>query len=307
MHGVFQLISLLIALNLLRSPQRPLISCCNLDTSSAPACSRPTAEFFMEIHFLDPQVYSRSLFLIFSVFTLIFLELILKSITKKIYMGHKPSEPLRFVKMPPFAFMRDWFLSALAFLCVISWVIVFCPFVSPASVEWVPLAFYSGGFPHLCPTFQLCNSSQPNLPPIYKNLFHKSYFNFHVALCFTKCSILLNFCEDITFLRSNFLFLSLTASSWMEKSLCCGFCGLELVRQGEQGSDWLVWRISVGTGSQGLSLVARYLALRLLGERDRGLECETRRKRLEYGLWIRWFAFERCTGWASCLLSLGTG
>lgn len=39
-----------------------------------------------------------------------------------------------------------------------------------------------------------------------------------------------------------------------EKSVYCGFCGKEQVRQAKQVQDWLVGTISVGSGAQGLFL-----------------------------------------------------
>lgn len=46
-----------------------------------------------------------------------------------------------------------------------------------------------------------------------------------------------------------------------DKSLYYGFHGKDWARQGTQVSDWLVWIISAGSESRGLSLVAWSLAL----------------------------------------------
>lgn len=65
------------------------------------------------------------------------------------------------------------------------------------------------------------------------------------------------------------------------------------------GKEWactvsrLVWVISVGFGTESLSLVVWYLALRWLGQKVSGLECKSPIKKVvRIWVWTGWFVFE---------------
>ena len=165
-------------------------------------------------------------------FTLIFLELILKSMTKNIYTGNKLSEALMFLENAfLFAMVcsglmwalssqtRGWtqatVMKALnpncytarelpknALLCLHAQVVSFsCRISLSDSLLLTPFDFPLSSVEWVLP---LSNSYQPNLLLIYKNVFCMSSFNFCIVLYFSWCHIHLNLFESITFLKVTF-------------------------------------------------------------------------------------------------------